>query len=290
MGKETKISWTDHTFSPWIGCSKVAPECEHCYAVRYAHRFGVEWGPHGTRRRTSPSNWREPLKWDAAAKRDGVRRRVFCASLADVFEDRPELIPWREKLFWLIELCDGLDWLLLTKRPENMVRMAPEAWADGWPRNVWAGTTAGTQRTADRAIPLLLDVPAAVWFVSCEPLIEAVDLSQWVFNREEAIEAAMFGRSALSREQADAVIEHPISWVIAGGESGPHARPCNVEWIRSIVRQCKAAAVPVFVKQLGRFSYADKGGRDFPTLVNDSGSGSDPAEWPTDLQVREFPR
>lgn len=252
MGATTGISWCDHTFNGWVGCAKVAPECTNCYAETYGNRFGVAWGPRGTRRRTSASNWREPLKWDRAAKRDGVRRRVFCSSLADVFEDRPELVPWRVELFRLIERCDGLDWLLLTKRPENMVRMAPETWAGRWPSHVWAGTSAGCQPSADKRIPRLLEVPAAVRFVSCEPLLE---------------EVRFVGPAGAGR----------IDWVIVGGESGPHARLCSDDWVRSIRDQCRGAGVLLFVKQLSR-----PGTR--------KGVVTDPAEFPEDLRIMEYPR
>lgn len=255
MGEKTGIAWTDHTFNPWIGCAKVAPECAHCYAEGYGQRFGVAWGPQGTRRRTSESNWKEPLRWDRAARRDGVRRRVFCASLADVFEDRADIEPWRRDLFDLIEECHGLDWLLLTKRPENVREMA-HRWRCDWPVHVWLGTSAGTQETLDRALPHLLRVNGPqVRFLSAEPLLGQLDLPVLY--------------------QSMGPSYSPLDWVIVGGESGPRARPCSVEWVRSIVRQCKSAGVPVFVKQIrladGRLSH-------------------DPAEWPADLRVREYPR
>ncbi len=285
MGATTGISWCDHTFNPWIGCTKVAPECEHCYAQTYGNRFGVEWGPHGTRRRTSASNWREPLKWDAAAKRDGVRRRVFCSSLADVFEDRPELVPWREKLFWLIELCDGLDWLLLTKRPKDMVRMAPESWARGWPRHAWAGTSAGCQASVDVRVRDLLAVPSRIHFVSGEPLLEAADLARWMWpthwswdaryrTPEEAIAAG--ARAEKRRQYLVSAGRRFIDWVIVGAESGPHSRPCSDDWVRAIRDQCRGAGVSCFVKQLSR-----PGSR--------KGVITEIEEFPEDLRVREFP-
>lgn len=246
MGEKTGIAWTDHTFNPWIGCAKVAPECAHCYAEGYGQRFGVAWGPQGTRRRTSESNWKEPLRWDRAARRDGVRRRVFCASLADVFEDRADLLTWRRDLFALIDRCHNLDWLLLTKRPENVHDMVP-----AWPRNAWLGASAGTNATLTRALPDLIDVPGPrVRFLSAEPLLERIHIP---YLGEPRV----------------------IDWVIVGGESGPRARPCSVEWIRSIVRQCKSAGVPVFVKQI---------------RLADGILRHDPREWPGDLRVREWPR
>lgn len=125
MAANSKIEWTDHTFNPWLGCSKISPSCAHCYAEGWAKRSGlVKWGDH-PRRRTSAANWREPLKWNRAAEAAGERRRVFCASLADVFEDREELKPWRYDLWRLIEATPSLDWLLLTKRPENCLAFVP---------------------------------------------------------------------------------------------------------------------------------------------------------------------
>ena len=137
MGEQTGISWTDHTFNPWIGCTAVSAACDHCYAETLAKRYGWDFA---ARRRTSENNWRNPRRWNRAAERDGVRRRVFCASLADVFDNQvpPE---WRADLWDLIRACPSLDWQLLTKRPQNIARMLPDDWGDGWP-NVWLGTTA----------------------------------------------------------------------------------------------------------------------------------------------------
>ena len=149
----SKIEWTDHTFNPWIGCQKVSPGCDHCYAeARMDHRFHrVQWGPHGKRSRTSPDTWRQPLRWAKAA--NGSRPRVFCASLADVFDNRAPLGA-RADLFALIRRTPELDWMLLTKRPENIRRMLPDDWADGWP-HVWLGTTCEDQQHFDRRWPIL---------------------------------------------------------------------------------------------------------------------------------------
>ncbi len=233
MGENSRIEWCDHTFNPWIGCTRISPGCDHCYAEAWARRSGlVQWD--GPPRRTSDSTWRQPLKWDAEAKRAGVRRRVFCASLADVF-DNQALTLWRDELWALIGRTPNLDWLLLTKRPQNIVGALPtphvEAlldrdapWPWPWP-NVWLGVTAENQAEADRRIPSLLAVPAARRFVSCEPLLGAVDLHH------------LGG----------------IDWVIAGGESGPGARPAHPDWFRSLRDQCAAAGVPFFLKQWGKW-------------------------------------
>lgn len=223
MAKETKIEWCDHTFSPWRGCTKVSAGCANCYAETQSHRnpkaLGV-WGDDGIRVIAAESAWREVERWNRKAGRDGVRRRVFCGSMCDVCEDRPELVEPRDRLRGLIDVTTHLDWLLLSKRPENYFEMFGDPWDHDWPSNVWAGTSIENQETADNRIPELVTIPAMVRFLSCEPLLGPID-----------------PRRA------------GIGWVIIGGESGPKARPCNVEWIRSIVQQCKTAGVPCFVKQ-----------------------------------------
>lgn len=266
MGENSKIQWTDHTFNPWIGCAKVSAGCANCYAedlmdTRY-HK--AKWGVNGTRVPTSPANWREPVKWNREAERDGVRRRVFCASLADVFEDREELEPWRAHLFDLIDKTPHLDWLLLTKRPENIH-------LDAVRRNVWLGTSVENQDAADTRIPHLFKAPGAVRFLSCEPLLGPVDLGAYI---------------------------HGLDWVIVGGESGNKARPCMVDWIRAIRDQCKEAGVACFIKQLGALPFTphpgvEWNGYDFvyddQLDLNDK-KGGDWSEWPEDLRVREFPK
>jgi protein gp37 len=344
MGDETKIQWTDHTFNPWIGCQRVSPGCEHCYAEARDNRFdgGMHWGPKGTRRVTSPGNWAKPRAWNREALAEGRRARVFCASLADVFEDRPELVEPRARLFALIEETPALDWQLLTKRPENMVRLAPAAWAGGWPATVWAGTTCEDQRRADERIPHLLRVPAAVRFLSCEPLVGAVDLGAWIgdydchacgarfwhdggpgrqveFDQHEGEDAETRARikegeiksayicpscgvsngfanegGTVGRRDQDDLDSPDLHWVIVGGESGPGARPFDLAWARSLVSQSAAAGVACFVKQLGAVPVApapdELGNTTRPSLLPLlSSKGGDPAEWPADLRVRQFP-
>lgn len=321
MGKITKVEWADHTFNCWRGCSKVSEACRNCYAEKQAKRnpsvLGI-WGDSGTRVVASESAWKEPLKWDRAAKAAGERHRVFCASMADVFEDwdgriqdhngrhlwisdrgtrgwefddgsagfafekRPATMQdIRQRLFDLIDATPNLDWLLLTKRPENIAAMMPPAvcttcrgtgwWETGpysgkcicqgarlYRHNVWLGTTVENQQTADDRIPHLLRVPAKVHFLSCEPLLGQVDLDCWP-------------ESGCSRCWLDD--EPGIDWVIAGGESGPHARPSHPEWFRSLQRQCAAAGVPFFMKQMG--GHPNK--RD------------EQQDIPSDLFIREFP-
>lgn len=286
MGEHSKIQWTHHTFNPWIGCTKIAPECTNCYAsvqtfARVQRGKGRElWGPKGERHVTSDANWRQPLKWNREAKEAGERRRVFCASLADVFDDRGDLYDPRARLYGLIRETPHLDWLLLTKRPENADRLwvrAQTDWWNGadslgptWAPNVWLGTSAGSMKTATALLPHLFKVPAAVRFISMEPILEHVD----VFDVDGPVAVAM---TELDPNEA-AYPAECTDWVIVGGESGPGARPCNVEWIRSVVRQCRDAGVPCFVKQggfLNRCAHDAKGGC----------LGC----MPEDIRIREFP-
>lgn len=275
MAENSKIEWTDHTFNPWWGCVRVSPGCVHCYAETFDRRVhGVDkhhWGVKAERRFFGDKHWNEPLKWDREAEKEGVRRRVFCASMADVFEDRPELAPWRERLFLLIESTPHLDWLLLTKRPENMVRLATR-WADEWPRNVWAGCTVEDQERANERIPHVLRVPAAVRFLSCEPLLERVSLNFDWFLPPNPDPVPLDGRFRLP--------ENGIHWVIIGGESGPGARIFARDWARDLIDQCRRAGVAPFVKQLGAKP-------DGARLID--AKGGDWTEWRADLRVREFP-
>ena len=372
MGK-SDIEWTDYTFNPWRGCAKVSAGCKNCYAeTNMAVKLhGTKWGTEkqgGTRTVASDAMWKEPVKWNAAQAivQDTIeesrelgfsdpepmphRPRVFCASLADMFEDwsgpmvnnRGEIMwnhhgrGWlphadgphpmygtltmddcRRRLFQLIDATPNLDWLLLTKRPENIRRMWP---MEGMPpavpnqyqtgnllakaqnhfrHNVWLGTSCENQEQADKRISELLKCRelASKLFLSCEPLLGPIDLTH------------RLGRNLLPSEHS--LSNWPIDgidWVITGGESGPKARPCNVEWIRSIVQQCQQAGTAVFVKQLGygpqiRESTAEEyrsathaemewpDGTQFQRnrVCLKHPKGGDPEEWPLDLRVREFP-
>lgn len=250
MSENTKIEWADHTFNPWTGCTKVSPACDHCYAEAWSKRAGSKvgkWGPGAVRVRTTPANWKQPLKWNAQAEREGRRFRVFCASLADVFDN--EVDPsWRAALFALIAGTPQLDWLLLTKRIGNVARMieAPGMQKCGLPANVWLGATVVNQEEADRDIPKLLAVPARVRFLSMEPLLGPVDLN---YTRQR-IQAQ---RSQLARAINSEVW---LDWVIVGGESGPGARPMHPDWARSLRDQCDAAGVPFLFKQWGDWEIA----------------------------------
>lgn len=241
MGANSNIEWTHHTFNPWIGCVKVSPACKNCYAETYDQRWneGAHWGPNTPRRRTTKANWKKPIAWNKQCAAQGIRQRVFCASLADVFEDHPDLQPMREDLWKLIEATPHLDWLLLTKRPENVNTMFPPLLPD----NVWIGTTVENQEQANKRIPELIKIPAAVRFLSCEPLLGPVDINA----------KTVFGND-VQRTQSFLNGSNPyIDWVIAGGESGPNARPSHLDWILSLRDQCMAAEIPFFFKQWGEW-------------------------------------
>lgn len=262
MAENSKIEWTHHTFNPWRGCTKVSAGCANCYAESLSKRnpatLGI-WGDNGTRVVAAESYWKQPLKWNREAERacficgdqavqcecgNKTRPRVFCASLADVFEDRPELIDPRHRLMQLIESTLNLDWLLLTKRPENIGDMLPVKWfGDGLPSNLWIGTSVENQEQADRRIPELLKIPARVRFLSCEPLLGPVDLSPWMNYESEVDDLGL----------TCAGFDPDFHWVIVGGESGSNARPMHPDWARSLRDQCQAAGVPFFFKQWGEF-------------------------------------
>jgi protein gp37 len=293
--ENSKIEWTDHTFNPWVGCTKISPACANCYAEGWAKRTGHADLWTGERRRTSAENWRQPLKWNKEAAASGIRRKVFCASLADVFDNQVP-VRWRDDLWHYIAMTPYLDWLLLTKRPQNIAKMLPTKaaghpeWGDGWP-NVWLGTTVENQTEADRRIPDLLSTPAAVRFLSCEPLLGPVDIRQW--QHDYGCGCGWGGNSPLSYcnecgwrgdnayygepcpecgetladynacpecdgHDGDGMSFGPnslprVDWVICGGESGPHARPMHPEWARGLRDQCKAAGVPFLFKQWGEW-------------------------------------
>lgn len=235
MGADTRIEWAHHTYNRWIGCERLSPACDNCYAADWAARYGQAQLWQGQRRETSLQAQRQPHKWNAAAALAGERHRVFCGSLMDVFDNQ---VPaeWRADLFQTISSTSHLDWMLLTKRPQNIAKMLeaavppvddliPFGPAHAWPwPNVWLGTTIEDRK---RLINLehLRQVPAAVRFLSIEPLLE--DLG----------ELDLTG----------------IHLVIVGGESGSNARPMHPQWVRNILRQCLAQGVAFFFKQFGEW-------------------------------------
>lgn len=266
MGANSLIQWTDHTFNPWVGCSKVSAACKFCYAETQTNRFRKKeklWGVGGNRARTTDANWKKPYKWDKAAALGGPDK-VFCASLADVFEDfvTPDpnddsmfiwpLDDWRKDLFKVMEETTNLQWQVLTKRPENVLRMVPKHWLENWPSNVWMGTTVEDQGEYDKRVPDLMELPAPIRFLSMEPLLGLV------------------------------MIKDKLDWIIVGGESGNGARKMEGEWIGAVMGACMFEKIPLFVKQMGSVvakecKYKDK-------------KGGDPTEWIGELfQQFDFP-
>lgn len=242
MSTSTRIEWTDHTFNPWWGCSRVSPACRFCYADGVATRWGHElWRRKGPRRMLSESSWRNPLKWNRAAESAGQPAKVFCASMADVFEIHPlaeinaQLDVARARLWSLTEQTPWLIWQLLTKRPENVATLTP--WEKEWPANLWLGTSVEDNRRATERLPILLDTKAQTRFLSCEPLLEDLDLSPWL--------------TTSTRRRPE--------WVIAGGESGSQARPMHPDWAHSLRDQCQDADIPFFFKQWGAWVPAGQG-------------------------------
>lgn len=253
MARDSKIEWTDHTFNPWWGCAKVSPACDHCYAETWARRVGFDiWGPRGERRFLSDAYWRQPLRWNREAEAAGRRERVFCASMADVFEWDSALTPWRRRLWQLIERTPRLDWLLLTKRPHLANRLTP--WGPYWPRNVWLGATVENQRFAGIRVPQLLDAPAQVRFLSCEPLLSRIDLEPWLQSGG-------------------------IHWVIAGGESGPKARPSDPSWFYGLRDQCGEHATAFHFKQWGEWAPMDTRGDAEPRSIYEDPAFSETLGW-----------
>lgn len=251
MGENTNISWCDHTFNLVIGCVKVSPGCENCYAETLAHdRMGLDvWGPAKTtgRHHLRPAYWRQPLRWNRQAEEAGQRRRVFCGSMCDWAEDHPDLIEPRKRLVELWRETPWLDWLMLTKRPERIAGLLPDDWgATGYP-NVWLGTSVENQAFADLRIPHLVKVPAVVRFLSCEPLIGPIDLGRshpcgYYCDPDE------WGGGHHDHEFWSH-IRTRINWVIVGGESGKGFREMKTWWAEDLRDQCARAQVAFFFKQ-----------------------------------------
>jgi protein gp37 len=249
MARESKIEWTDATFNPWIGCERVAPECDHCYAAARSKRVGEPELWEGQRRRTTAAYWRGPLKWARTLPAElGRRPRVFCASLADVFDNRarPE---WLADLFALIRATPELDWLLLTKRITRAAHVLERL--EAVPANIWLGVSAGTRQAYERDVPRLLAIPGpAVRFVSMEPLLEPVRLDYVTRETSERV----YVDNPLTGFRSNGYggdFGPRLDWVIAGGESGPGARPMHPDWPRAIRAQCAEHRVPFFFKQWG---------------------------------------
>lgn len=275
MAENTKIEWAHHTFNPWIGCTKVSPACDHCYAEkeRASTALGVKWGANAPRHRTSESNWKLPERWNAAAERRGVRESVFCASLGD-WADNAVPGQWRLDLAGLIRKTPSLDWLLLTKRIGNAAAMLAEMFPDGLPPNVRIGATIANQPEAERDLPKLLALNCPN-FVSMEPLLGPVDLrniphgegeidalkpdtwelaiEQWRDTDDEWVEQFEDWFGVTLNDGLTGPMHAGVDWVIVGGESGPGARPMHPDWARSLRDQCQAAGVPFLFKQWGEW-------------------------------------
>lgn len=310
MGEKTKIPWCHHTFNPWWGCSKVSAGCANCYAETWARRCGfVVFGPDKPRRFFEEKHWREPLRWNADAAQAGERRRVFCGSMCDVFEGDDsganETDYGRDELWNLIVETPNLDWLLLTKRPQNIESMTPSEWfypeeVDrqckymsaragelvvpdfplGWPKNVWTLTTVENQDVAESRIEALHNVPALVRGLSIEPLLSEVRLPLDAFGcttcERPTSAFARYGDDP-RHDPCSACEVAKINWLIIGCEKLPGGKPgrhCDLEWVRSLIAQARMGGAAVFVKQL------EVGGR----------VSANPADWPEDLRIQEFPR
>ena len=242
MAENSGIEWTHHTFNPWTGCTKVSPACDFCYAEAWSKRSGhVEWGPHAARRRTK--TWGNPVRWNKQAAEHGTRFRVFCASLADVFDNHKSIQDsWRKDLWRLIAETPHLDWLLLTKRPQNIAKFAPWRWGE-WPENVWIGATVENQETANQRVWHLCQIPARVRFLSCEPLVGPLDLTI-VRNPHGEMFNALTG--FISTETGYTL---DINWVITGGESGASFRAVDADWFRWLRDDCALTNTPFLFKQ-----------------------------------------
>jgi protein gp37 len=305
MSENSSIEWTTHTFNPWIGCTKVSPGCANCYAESEDKRRGwtpAGWGKGKPRKRTTPAYWKQAIRWNNdILMTEFERPRVF-PSLCDWLDDEVS-IEWLADFLNLIRITPNLDWLLLTKRPElfssrikaviDHAAKTPSphdseliVFCDEWlcennpPPNVWLGVSVEDQDRADQRVPKLLETPAALRFLSVEPLLGEVNLRKvhtTPFIAIDALETGTFNRSK-------------IDWVIVGGESGPKARPCDIEWIRAVLGDCQATGTACFVKQLGAKVSVQIG----PATVQIASAlrdrkGGDPSEWPADLRVREMP-
>lgn len=349
MSANSRIEWTEATWNPVVGCTKVSPGCANCYAERMAYRLAcAEKAPYnagiirgaGDAGKPLRARWTGKVALNEAALARPLHwrkpRRIFVCSMSDLFQ---ESVPfeWIDRVFAVMALCPQHTFQVLTKRPERMAEWltakravrfmghaaedkpvwhhvstqmngyyrnpvpntyrlsVPIEFGDNWPLpNVWLGTSVENQMMADARIPHLLRCPATVRFLSAEPLLGPVDLAN--IRKKGIVTDAIGGvywaeanGKKLTIDPIGSTYEKIISWVIVGGESGPGARPCNIEWIRSIVGQCKTAGVACFVKQLGanpELGLDECWGKDGPP---GDAKGGDPDEWPEDLRVREMP-
>lgn len=334
MSDISKISCTRSTFNPWIGCTKVGPGCDHCYAealdARYKFGGAKHWGTGVPRHLTAAANWAKPFAWNKmaawerehqtlAASHAGTWSQpgfwpVFCASLADVF-DNEAAQEWRERLWQTIDDTPYLEWLLVTKRIGNVPGMVPPWWlAEGFPSNVRLLITVVDQAEADRDIPKLLALPCRNG-VSYEPALGLVHWARFLGCSHQEIAGDIVCLDCGYVREFD----RRIDWLIIGGESSQgknKARPFNVDWARSAIEQCRAADVPVFMKQIGSrptnwccsIPQGDDPESDYAKdfcdiyeasegpqcangcMFNSTSAGTAMAEWPEALRVQEWPR
>lgn len=240
MAENSSIEWTDHTFNPWWGCMKVSPGCKNCYAETFSNRYhGPKyWGPNSERRKFEDKHWNQLLKWNREAEKAGVPAKVFTGSMCDIAEYHPEVDAERERLWRMIPDLRWLRFQLLTKRPENYMKVVPGEWVkSGTPDNVIFGCSIVNQEELDKHWMVMYEVKMilkASVFYSMEPLLGPVDLAR-------------------------PLNYNSVAWIIVGGESGPKARPMHPDWARSIRDQCDAAGVPFFFKQWGEYTpYGDR--------------------------------
>lgn len=254
--KNSRIEWTDHTFNPWIGCTEVSSGCDNCYARETfdGRRKMVRWGACQPRHRTSLQNWHQPYVWNQEAQRSGTHPRVFCASLADVFDSEVDDL-WRSDLFTVIDDCRDLKWLILTKRLDNACEFLDMLTEAGWPwPHVWIGASVETQAQAAIRIPALIQIPAAGRFLSIEPMLGPMTV-QYPAIHDWMNSGHLIG----------------VDWVIAGGESGKLARPTHPNWIRAMRDQCQHDGRPFFFKGWGEWASLGgwPGGRLQPFVFDD---------------------
>lgn len=257
--KNSGINWTDHTANFWWGCQKVSDGCKNCYAETLSKRYGKQiWGPpKTTEREYKKSVWKDILTWDKEAQAEGIRRRVFVASMSDFLEDHPMVTEWRETAKEILKGLQWLDVLLLTKRPENAMRFMSDWWYS-WPKHVWMGTTVENQEMADKRISQLVFIPAPIHFLSVEPMLGRIDCE---------LSGRNFG-------QTYATYTEKVDWVICGGESGAKCRPFEWDWARDLRDQCKESHVAFWMKQGGGHPY----------------SRHELTDLPEDLRIRELPK
>ncbi len=270
MGEISKIAWTDGTFNIAWGCTEVGPGCDNCYARELAARFGYGWGDAAPRRYFGDRHWNDPVRWNQKAEKAGKRMKVFCSSMADIFDKTIEQSV-RDRLWKLIDDTPWIDWQLCTKRIGNASSMLPARWMGGYRRNIWLGITVVNQEEADRDIGKLLNFRGfSVLWLSVEPQLGGICLSDTVMDKPR------YGTQGT------------IDWVVCGGESGyfGKARDFRLDWARSLRDQCRAAGVAFFMKQLGTNPQPQLGSGGHEVHYK----WDEPEYWPEDLRIREFPK